>query len=92
MSRFFLSPDYEDELRRIAIRDYDSAMGVKLRGRAVRISDTAEAMAARNALLTRIPSIEPFFKNPNILFYRLVPEKRYLINFAWGVDWRVEVV
>jgi uncharacterized protein YhbP (UPF0306 family) len=68
-----------------------SAMGVKIKGRATRLDDPAEAMAARSALLTRIPAIEPFLANPGIQFFRLIPEKRFLINFAWGVDWRVEV-
>lgn len=68
-----------------------SAMGVKISGTAEEIRDPKEILIARSTLVTRVPHIEPFFENPNVTFYKLTPSKRFLINFSWGVDWRVEV-
>jgi len=69
-----------------------SAMGVKISGKASEITKPEEILIARSTLATRIPHIEPFFENPNIGYYKLTPTKRHLINFSWGVDWRVEVI
>lgn len=68
-----------------------SAMGVKVLGVANEITGQQELEAARKAILGRIPSIKPFFDNPNLVMYNIVPEKRYVINFSWGIDWKLEV-
>ena len=76
----------------VALNDGGStAMGVKLFGKAAEIDEDGEKALAREALLTRIPSIEPFLENPNLAFYKILPEWKYLINFSWGIDWKVLV-
>ena len=67
-----------------------SPRGVKMRGRAVELKGD-DAAKANSLLVKRIPAVKPFLNRPNIAYFRLEPSKRYLINFAWGVDWRVEV-
>ena len=60
-------------------------------GRARRLSDDDEIEQAKTALTTRIPSIKLFMDQTSIEFYELQPERRVLINFAWGVNWKLEV-
>jgi hypothetical protein len=67
-----------------------SPRGIKTYGKAIELDADAAARANR-LLVERIPAIKPFLQRPNVAYFRLQPAKRFLINFAWGVDWRVEV-
>ncbi|MDD5308716.1 MAG: pyridoxamine 5'-phosphate oxidase family protein [Deltaproteobacteria bacterium] len=67
-----------------------SPCGIKILGKAVEL-DAEAAASASQLLKDRIPAIKPFLQRPNVVCFKLEPKKRYLINFAWGVDWRVEV-
>lgn len=64
--------------------------GVQLHGRATRLFGK-EADAAKAMLLERHPKVARWFENPNLQFFRITPEDCFVINFAWGSDWRVPV-
>jgi hypothetical protein len=53
--------------------------------------NSSQAARTRELLEARIPAIHDFLKKPSVRFYRLIPGERFLINFAWGVDWRRQV-
>ena len=64
--------------------------GLQLRGRADKLAG-AEAEAAKARLLERHPKVARWFENPQLHFFRMTPEACFVINFAWGSDWRVPV-
>lgn len=69
-----------------------SAMGVKVRGTVEQITDPKQMLVVREMLISRIPALAPFMENPNLQFFKVLATRRFLINFAWGIDWRVEVL
>ncbi|MBW2532184.1 MAG: pyridoxamine 5'-phosphate oxidase family protein [Deltaproteobacteria bacterium] len=74
-----------------ATLDNGTPMGVKMNGTAEKLGHPDTVLATRSALLERIPAIKPFFDNPNIAFFRLSPDQRFVINFAWGINWKLSV-
>jgi pyridoxine/pyridoxamine 5'-phosphate oxidase len=67
------------------------ARGIKLSGRARKLQTSEAIEKAKTTLTTRIPSIKHFFDNENIEFFELQPERRVLINFGWGINWKLEI-
>lgn len=70
--------------------DDRNTTGVQLRGLARALQGGAAA-EARRLLLERHPKIEKFLDKPGTVFFAVKPTERFLINFAWGVDWRLTV-
>ncbi len=76
----------------IAISDGGATLaGVQVRGRAVLLAGAAEVDAARRQLAARHPDVAAFYAEADLLFFRVEPEERFLINFAWGIDSRLRV-
>ena len=67
------------------------ARGIKVSGTARRLLDEKDIDHAKDALIERIPSIKRFMDRENIDFFELKPERRVLINFGWGVNWKLEI-
>ncbi len=68
-----------------------TARGLKISGRARRLTSPDEISDAKQAIISRIPSLKKFFEQSEVEFFELVPERRIVINFAWGVNWKLEV-
>ena len=68
-----------------------TAVGVQIRGRAVEIVDTEERDRVRALLQKRHPAAAAFYDQDSVRFFRVQAVERFLINFAWGVDWRQKV-
>jgi pyridoxine/pyridoxamine 5'-phosphate oxidase len=68
-----------------------TARGIQIRGRVEELLHPAAADNAKKLLEARVPSIGEYLRKPSVRFFRLIPGERYLINFAWGLDWRRQV-
>lgn len=67
------------------------ATGIQIRGTAEELTNPMAVVRAKMMLTNRIDGIGSFLSNPNVKYYRFKIEESFLINFAWGVDWRSKV-
>lgn len=69
-----------------------TAVGVKLSGgEAKELVSSADIAATRESLNARHPGIASFLEKEGNVFFRLSPSRRTVINFSWGVNWRLDV-
>jgi len=76
----------------VAISDGGATLaGVQIRGLAVLLTGAAEVDDARRCLAARHPEVGAFYSEADLLFFRVEPEERFLLNFSWGIDSRLRV-
>ena len=66
-------------------------MGLQIRGTATELEHEDDIADCRTRLQEGHPDFFDFYDDLRIAFFRLVPTQRFIINFAWGFDWRQEV-
>jgi pyridoxine/pyridoxamine 5'-phosphate oxidase len=65
-----------------------SATGLQVRGTVQEVTNKIMVTAIRSLLKGRDPRIAAYLERPDIRVFEITPKERFLINFAWGVDWR----
>lgn len=65
-----------------------TATGLQVRGTVQEVTNKVMATAVRSLLKARDPRIAAYLERPDIHIFEITPNERFLINFAWGVDWR----
>ena len=65
-----------------------SSTGLQIRGTAAEVQSKMVAAATRTLLKQRDARIAAFVDRPDVVIFEVMPSERFLINFAWGVDWR----
>jgi uncharacterized protein YhbP (UPF0306 family) len=80
--------DHNSRVALVCDEGAKSPTGVQIRGRATELKSRPVITRIKRMLTQRHPAIEQFLSNPDLRYYKIVPDEKYLINFSWGVDWR----
>ena len=66
-------------------------MGIQIRGTAHAAVAPEKIAGLRKLLAERNPAVAQFYDNPQLIYWQVKSSETYLINFAWGVEWRQKV-
>ena len=73
-----------------AVGDDGNVIGFQIRGRAVEAAQD-KIKQFRVDFGKRYPTAKKFLDNPNLQYHQIRAEQVFIINFGWGVDWRIEL-